>query len=235
MSTPDTHSIAKFAVHLAELSDREQLIERLCEASMRTIGADGATMTLYYLLESRLRVFASGERARSLDDLQDVVGEGPSVDAARAGSVTVGHFGANGDDRWLILRERLMHDFAGSLLAIPVSAQGTDFGVLTLHRETPRDHEDLGIVRVLAGILGAAFVDDPQFGESPGVIDEAWELRSLIHQASGMIVAQTGVRPEDAAALLRGQAFARAVSLAAVAREIIDRRINFRHFTIKGD
>jgi AmiR/NasT family two-component response regulator len=50
-----------------------------------------------------------------------------------------------------------------------------------------------------------------------------------------MIVAQVGVRLEDALALLRGQAFARSMSLVDVAREIVDRSINFRDFTIEGD
>ncbi len=50
-----------------------------------------------------------------------------------------------------------------------------------------------------------------------------------------MIVAQVGVRTEDALALLRGQAFARNATLIEVAQDIIRRRINFRDFTIEGD
>jgi AmiR/NasT family two-component response regulator len=67
------------------------------------------------------------------------------------------------------------------------------------------------------------------------VSKDTWASRSQIHQASGMIVAQVGVRTEDAMALLRGQAFARNTTLLEVAGDIIARRINFRDFSIEGD
>lgn len=50
-----------------------------------------------------------------------------------------------------------------------------------------------------------------------------------------MIISQVRVQPEDALALLRGQAFATDTTLLHVAQEVLDRRIDFRHFTIKGD
>ena len=50
-----------------------------------------------------------------------------------------------------------------------------------------------------------------------------------------MIISQTGVRPEDALALLRGQAFANNVSMVDIAQQVVERRINFRDFTIEGD
>jgi AmiR/NasT family two-component response regulator len=63
----------------------------------------------------------------------------------------------------------------------------------------------------------------------------AWPLRAQIHQATGMIISQVAVRPEDALALLRGQAFAQNTTLADVAQQVIERRINFEHFMIEGD
>jgi AmiR/NasT family two-component response regulator len=50
-----------------------------------------------------------------------------------------------------------------------------------------------------------------------------------------MIISQVAVRPEDALALLRGQAFAQNTTLADVAQQVIERRINFEHFMIEGD
>jgi hypothetical protein len=236
MPEPEIESIAKFATLLAELNGEDSLTARLCEASRRMLEADGVAMTLNYLLESRLTVYAGGDLSATLDDLQDVVGEGPGFEAAQTDSVVVGQFGEHDDGRWPLLRERLMQlGFNGTVLAIPLdTSHVAEVGVLTLHR-LARQIEDLSSARFLGATVGAALLDDPEHGVPQQVFADAWESRVLVHQATGMIVAQVGVRPDDAIALLRGQAFARGLSLTDVAGEIIDRRINFRHFEIEGD
>ena len=94
---------------------------------------------------------------------------------------------------------------------------------------------DLASAHFLGATVGTAILQDPRVGRPDQVLSEAWATRSQIHQATGMIVAQVGVRTEDAMALLRGQAFARNTTLLDVAHDIIGRRINFRDFTIEGD
>ena len=106
---------------------------------------------------------------------------------------------------------------------------------MSLHRRGPDQDEDLVAARFLGATVGTALLQDPRVGRPDQVSREAWALRSQIHQATGMIVAQVGVRPDDAMALLRGQAFARNTTLIDVARDIVARRINFRDFTIEGD
>jgi hypothetical protein len=227
--------VARFASVLASLNDEDSLPTRLCQAGTIVLGADGAAITLNYADESRLTVSTSEEMAALLEDLQEVIGQGPGFDAATSGEIVTCVIGTD-DGRWPRLAENISSiDFDGALVAIPLGTDGHTLGVLTAHA-TGRDITlDLAAARFLSATMGAALLLDPELGEPGHEFEESWSARSTVHQATGMVVAQVGVRTEDALALLRGQAFTRGVSLAEVAADIVERRINFRHFTIEGD
>ena len=234
--TDDQRALAKFATVLASLSREESLTTRLCEAGRLMLDAEGASMTLDYAGNGRLMVHATDELSAKLDDLQDVVGEGPSFEAAQTGEIVVARLGDGDESRWALFSDRLNDmGFVGTLVAVPLRADHAVLGVLSLHRRGPDQEEDLVSARFLGATVGTAILQDPRVGRPDQVSSEAWATRSQIHQATGMIVAQVGVRTEDAMALLRGQAFARNTTLIDVAHDIVARRINFRDFTIEGD
>ena len=54
-----------------------------------------------------------------------------------------------------------------------------------------------------------------------------WSAQAQVHQAAGMVIAQLGVGPEDALALLRAHAFADGASMAVFARAVVERRLDF--------
>jgi hypothetical protein len=235
--TDDDHrALSKFASVLSSLNREDSLTGRLCEASRRMLDAEGASMTLDYTGDARLLIHATDELSATLDDLQDIVGEGPSFEAAVTGEIVVARLGDGDESRWALLSDRLNEvGFVGTLVALPLHAEGSVLGVLSLHRRGPEQLEDLVAARFLGATIGTALLQDPHIDQPDQVSREVWAVRSQIHQATGMIVAQIGVQTEDAMALLRGQAFARNTSLLEVARDIVARRINFRDFTIEGD
>jgi hypothetical protein len=228
--------LARFATILASLSTEESLTIRLCEASRRMLDAEGAAATLSYKDAERLTIHVTDELAAKLDDLQDVLREGPGFDAVHTRDVVVASFGDRAEPRWPLLEERLAElAFGGVVTAIPLHADESIVGVLTLYTRQRDARTDLSTARFLGGTLGAALLQYPHSGVPDSAAGELWGSRAQVHQATGMVVAQVGVRAEDALALLRGQAFSRNMSLIDVAREIIERRINFRDFTIEGD
>lgn len=234
--TDDQRAVSRFATVLASLNREESLTVRMCEAGRRMLKADGASMTFDYAGNGRLLVHATDELSATLNDLQDVVGEGPSFDAALTGEVVVAQLGDGDESRWAMFSDRLdAFGFVGTLVAVPLRAELSVLGVLSMHRAGPGQDEDLVSARFLGATVGPALLQDPRVGRPDQVSKEAWATRSQIHQATGMIVAQVGVRTEDAMALLRGHAFARNTTLLDVARDIVERRINFRDFTIEGD
>jgi AmiR/NasT family two-component response regulator len=52
-----------------------------------------------------------------------------------------------------------------------------------------------------------------------------------VHQATGMVMIQCGVGAEEALLMLRARAFASGMSLPALAREVVEHRVQFG----KGD
>jgi hypothetical protein len=98
-------------------------------------------------------------------------------------------------------------------------------GVVSLHvrpsrplAQTPADLE------FLADVVGAAIVG--------GVPDEdgkhaLWSERDKISQATGMIVAQLGVSPADALAVLRAHAFAHEAPVSEISRAVLSRELTF--------
>lgn len=51
--------------------------------------------------------------------------------------------------------------------------------------------------------------------------------RAKIHQATGIVVAQLGVDPDDALAVLRSHAFAGDTTLADIAQQLLVRQLSF--------
>lgn len=234
----ETHErlIGRLAAVLASLHAIEPGAARLCEAGRRMLDADGVALSLMTSTQSVVVVAVSDGLADQLEDLQEVVGEGPTRDAYTNSTVQVAEFTEAGDARWPLMHQHGRRlGFEGTMVATPLRPRGETIGTLTAHWLTHQESVDTVLAEFLGVAIGAALLQDPDLGQRGEVFAEVWSSRSLIHQATGMIISQVGVRPEDALALLRGQAFAENTTLLEVAQQIVDRRINFRHFMIEGD
>lgn len=227
--------IARLASILASLHDIEPLVERLCEAGRQMLDGDGAAIVLTAPSDVRVITSSTDTTAATLEDLQDVVGQGPTVDALETQTVQVADFGAPDGTPWTLLDDRVDDaGFSGVLTAIPLVVEDQLIGVFSVHsrelrRAEPRIH------RFLGAALAAALLEDPlsALGDAPG--SDGWTTQAKVHQATGMVIAQVGVRPLDALALLRAQAFSTGATLLEVAEHVVDRQINFRNFSVEGD
>lgn len=227
--------IGRLAAVLASLHAVDPGVQRLCEAGRRMLDADGAALSIASSSHVVV-VAATDDLAAQLEDLQETVGEGPSRDALLEGAVQVANFTEHGDGRWSLMHEHGKRmGFSGTMIAVPLLPKDTVIGTLTAYRRDVQMSVDPATAAFLSVAIGSALLQDSQLGLSDDVLAEAWSSRAQIHQATGMIISQVGVRPEDALALLRGQAFASEATLLDVAQQIVERRINFRNFTIEGD
>jgi hypothetical protein len=238
MRVAETHErlIGRMANILASLHAVEPVTARLCEAGRQMLEAEGAAMTLMTTSESLVVVAATNDLAAQLEDLQEVVGEGPSKDAFRDDAVQFADFAADGDDRWSLMHEHGVGiGFEGTMIAVPLRPRGEVIGTLTAHHQSGDVVSDPATADFLSVAIGTAVLQDSHLGGTEEMHADPWASRAQIHQATGMIISQVGVRAEDALALLRGQAFANNTTLIDVAQQIVERRINFRNFTIEGD
>jgi AmiR/NasT family two-component response regulator len=64
--------------------------------------------------------------------------------------------------------------------------------------------------------------------EAPPSTGLAVEMRREVHQATGMILVQLDTSATEAFARLRAHAFASGISIQEVAKDVVQRRLNFR-------
>jgi GAF domain-containing protein len=227
--------IARFASILASLQDVDPLVERLCEAGRQMLGADGAALVLPADEQLRVTVCATDDLASSLEDVQVVVAQGPTVTALETGLVMSADVGQGEDGRWPLFHERVTAlGFDGVVTAVPLTLDQETVGVLMVHDTKPTTTGD-NVYRFLGASLAAALLEDPLIALGGPAGDGRWTSQAKVHQATGMVIAQVGVRTTDALALLRAQAFSTGASLLEVAQHVIERHINFRDFTVEGD
>jgi hypothetical protein len=218
--------LARLAAILASGSADDPLAVRLCRACVEILGADGGAITLSSTKPERLTVSTSNGTSARIEDLQDVLGEGPGQDAFREGRTVITHVDDTQGGPFPVFTE-LAGDIAGPLTvwAIPMHPGGTTIGVVTLYKAQGELDRGLEDAQFLADAVGAALLDEQA---SRGALPfAAWSDRARVHQATGMVVAQLAVSPGDALALLRAHAFAESTTLDSIATEVVERRLGF--------
>lgn len=206
------------------------LPDRLCRAASSALGCDGGAITLAYTHVERVTLSTTDEVALMLEQIQDVVGQGPGPDAFTGGVYCRYDLlpTAGKDPRWPLLESESLTALAPLVVhAIPMGGGGKEpvVGVLTLH-QLGRDRDiDVSGALVVARVVMAALV-----GDAHSMCDTSegpWSERAQVHQATGMVVAQLGLPEADVLALLRAHAFSHDQSLARTARSVIERQLEF--------
>jgi len=81
--------LVRLATAIATAPVTETLSARLCHACRDLAGSDAAAITVSYTSASRVTLCATDELSGRLEDLQDVVGEGPGRAASESGHMEV--------------------------------------------------------------------------------------------------------------------------------------------------
>ena len=194
---------------------------------------DGASISVLAGPVSGLTISATDAVATRLDELQFDLGEGPCWSAlAHRIPVLMDTDSASSD--WPTFRQAVASDTltqkVGLLHAFPLAIGSLDIGAIDLYSGDPEPltPELISEASSLAGIaawrvLRTILQDHSQGYDS----DSIGYSRREIHQATGMIVVQLNVTPEDAELLLRAHAFANDQSVRDVAKEVVARRLDF--------
>lgn len=220
-----TTLLARMAKLIAENGTDRPLEVRLCLAYLRLLGGDGAAITLSYSHPDRVTLCTTGDIAARLEDLQDVLGEGPGHTAYRTGQITMADL-LSEHSSWPIFADAARKIPGATVLyAVPLRPWNDGvIGVLTVHQQST-DLPDPDNSQFLANAIAAAVIKDPP--DESLLLEGPWASRSQIHQATGMVVAQLRISADDALALLRAHAFSHNLTLAAVAEQITGRRLQF--------
>ena len=206
------------------------LPRRMCAAFADVVGAEGAAIALGSTPASRSVLAATDVRTEQLQDLQDMVGEGPSLRAMEGDGPWVLR-PEEADRTWPMLASAMAKHAAlhgiPAVYAFPMRPQREVLGVLTAHQSrADRLRITLEEAQVLADAVGVAVLGDVGSGTQG---EERWLRRDRIAQATGMVIAQLGIVAPDALAVLRAHAYAIDTSLSEVSRRVIDRSLRFTH------
>ncbi|MFC1413356.1 GAF and ANTAR domain-containing protein [Streptacidiphilus sp. N1-12] len=231
--------LARVAIELTSAAQgvRAGVLDRLCEACVRTLPVDGAAISMMTGPGRPVARSASSRQVAGLEELQFTLGEGPGMAAFTLGEpVTVADL-YRPDSRWPVFAAQAatVTSAAGcplrAVYAFPLALGRVPLGVLDLYRSEPSDLDpELDeqarlavdtVALVLAGTAGRPA------GGGPGA---DWLHDSLldqveVDQAVGMAMVQLGVASDEALARLRGYAFAHGLTMSEVASAIVGRTL----------
>lgn len=194
---------------------------------------DGASVsTLGDVLGTDI-VSTTGPDARTLDELQFDLGEGPCWDAVRLGTpVSEADLNQGGVGRWpAFAAAAVQKGPAVSIFAFPVAVGSLRFGAVDLFtttRLTLSPHQTRQ-ASAMARVIGRHLLRDAveQVNEEEAARTSG-SSRRTVHQATGMVLAQLQVAPEEALLVIQGRAFALGKPVAEIAADVVERRLRFR-------
>jgi hypothetical protein len=200
---------------------------RLCNTCVELLRVDGASVAVFAGASGWGALCSSDALATTLLDLQDTLGEGPTLDAYHARTpVSEAALGDPQHARWVAFSGQAHAAGAQAVFAYPLRVGAARLGVLTLHQRRPgpltsTQHAD---ALVWADAL-TEFVLAIQANAPPRVLAEPLEAvasyHAEVHQAAGILAARLGIKVSEALVRLRAHAYAVERPLADVARSVV--------------
>jgi len=213
-------SVARAAREMAEEHTVADTLERVLEFCVDVIEpCDFAGISL--VEDGRVRTLAaSGEKLRAIDDLQFQLREGPCFDAMRQLDVVTANDLAT-DVRWPrwgpLVSERTG---VRSSLSFRLFTTNRTLGALNLYSKSPRafGHDDViegHVVAAQAAVAVATTLTEAQ-------LKRAVETRTVIGQATGILMERFGLTPDAAFGVMRRISQTHNVKLYALARDLVE-------------
>lgn len=204
---------------------------RLVQACLDATDVTGAGIMLMTDGQHRGTVGASDAAIAVVEELQFTLGEGPCIDTFTSGApVLEPHLRDPERVRW--------HEFSGPALAagveaifgFPLVVGGVRVGALDLYVDHPwvLTAEQYADAVTMADVVANAILALQSRAE-PGALAVELEtgalLRSVVHQASGMVAVQLDIPVADALARLRAHAYSEGASINEVAQAVVAREL----------
>jgi hypothetical protein len=228
------------------LTGPELLPMRLARATARTLGVDGAGLSMVDAAQQRLPLGGSSDEAETAERLQFTVGEGPCMTAQDTNQPVF----AVEDDlrrRWPVFTELLVGSTSfRAVVALPLQPALAGAGAIDLYFRRPEEVLALDVFEALAvGELVTSALSDasvwsawspaggPQWlhGPTPRRRAAAWE-------AMGKVSVELEVSASEALALLRAHAYEAGRSVDDLAGEMLSgqlRAADLQHGQQPGD
>lgn len=172
-------------------------------------------------------VSATDHQSARLDELQFDLGEGPCWEALHLMRPVL-EPSLRAVDRWPRFVEAIDRDAISSIFAFPVTLGPLRLGAVDLYSTHPTElnTDQTRKATALAEVIGKRLLRDALTGAESHDETSAHSRRT-IHQATGVVLAQLSLTPEDAELMIQGHAFATNRSMMDVAGDIVAGTIIF--------
>jgi hypothetical protein len=195
----------------------------VCAAVVPEVQVTGAWLSAGLDAQAGHLMQVTDEVGKQLADLQLTLGEGPLLDASASSGPVLASDLADGEwgARWPAFGPAASKAGAAAVFVFPLVVGAIRAGVLGLYRDRPGPLSDfqLGDALVFADTATLLLLDGHDLPRDPG------SYRAAIDQATGMLTEQLDVSITDAFVRLRAYAYVNDIQLAAVARDIVARRL----------
>lgn len=223
--------VTRLTQAITRLGADRPLTWRACHAVRDLLAADGASITLKCSGPAWVTVCSTDKIAELLENLQDVLGEGPCRDAFDSGRPVETLIDEMAAARWpqFIPAAGNVVGHDGVLWSLPMRSAGKLIGAISLYRRVRGTLLlPAGTAQVLADAVAGELLTDPDvFAMFTGLREgSGWWPRAVVQQAAGLIAGQFGVSVSDALAVLRSRAFAADVQLRDIAKQVVDRKLD---------
>jgi hypothetical protein len=198
----------------------------LVGAAQAALPVTGVGLALKSHNEPGVLVAATDQVAEYIEELQFIVGEGPSSVSAAIGRPVLIEDLAGSEAAWPAFTAGAVEAGVAAVFAFPVRVDEIPVGVLELYRDTPGPLAAADVTEALAWATVGAWV---LLHLTPGVLDddlfpdltERLASRSLVHRATGVLAHQLGISTDDSLAILRARAFSDQKPIADLACDVL--------------
>jgi hypothetical protein len=208
------------------LTDSGGRIADLAHPFTRFLPVSGGSVSTFGSLLGAETISATDARAGRVDELQFDLGEGPCWDAlASRRPVLQPDFARTSS--WPAFTAAIRGEAIESIFAFPLMFGPLEIGAIDLYSMTPgsltlrQQQQTLALSGIVSRILLRHAISGGERGATSGF------SRRLIHQATGMVLAQLGTTADDAYLILQARAFAENRPMRDIAEDVIERRITF--------
>ncbi|NQX25092.1 GAF and ANTAR domain-containing protein [Curtobacterium sp. VKM Ac-2852] len=224
----DAFERALRALRSAEIADDE-----LSRPFALALPMGGVSISTFGELCPSETVSATDEVATRIDEIQLDLSEGPCWTAlATDAPVLETDLVQRPNAAWPAFNDAVRSEPVGAVFAFPVAFGPFPLGAIDVYVPEPATIEDDTVRQAMTlasavsrRVLRRALRSIAD--EDDALLDRSPSSRRVVHQATGVVLAQLDISPEDAYLLLQGHAFARRTTMRRVAEEILDGTVRF--------
>lgn len=210
-----------FARRAAQWGGEHETRPRFMAGVAEACGTSSAAVTLVDAGQNQLAVAVSDVQSRAAQELEFLLSDGPTRDAASA-CRPLRVSGRAIEARWPGYGAALIPLGIASVIALPLESQGSCIGVLTVFDPRPTPIEPTDLAEIAAALNLIVLVGPDADASLYGEID----FRATVLYAADMLSTQLGRPVTDALALIKARAFAEETSSEAIARQIVCGEVN---------